>query len=99
MQEHLFKDLRDMEMKREPSIHPFFFPFGMPKSLWVRGRKLKRRLEEHVGLVIDKGLYKSVKGKPQGIPLCGKIPQHSLPLFTLSLHFCVQSVWVEDKLD
>lgn len=49
--------------------------------------------------LIDKGLYKSVKGNPPGIPSCGKIPQCSLALMVLSGDVCVQNVWVGDELD
>lgn len=56
-------------------------------------------LKNMLCLLIDKRLYKSVKGNPPGIPSCGKIPQCSLALIILSGNVCVQNVWVGDKLD
>lgn len=77
------------------------FPFLLTHSSVPLSRegKQERRFEEHVVPLIDKRLYKSVKGNPPGFPSCGKIPQCSLALIVLSADVCVQNVWVGDELD
>ena len=62
------------------------------------------RFDEHfLHPVIDKRACKSVKVKFRrnllASPLCGKMPERPLPLFSLHPRLCVHRVWVEDKLD